>query len=298
MGLPDFDYYRAGSTSEAVEILTAHKGEAKILAGGTDLLWQLKHGRSWGKPCPRHLVSLHGITSLKHLLPQNGNVSIGAKTTHREIELSPLVKSKFSALHDACSQIGSVQIRNVATVVGNICNAAPSADTAAPLLALGAIAKVMGPQGKRAIALKDLYVGPGELVLEPDEMLLEIEMPHPPALAASAYLKLARRKAMDIAMIGIAAYLQCTPDKSRVEEARIALTTVAPTPIRAYEAEGVLNGARVTEDTIQDAANLAAKHASPRTSFRSTSEYRREMIRVFVRRTLKRVMERIQPESK
>lgn len=298
MGLPDFSYYRVGSTSEAMEILTAHKGEAKILAGGTDLIWQLKHGSTWGKPCPKHLVSLHDIASLKYLHSQNGSISIGAKTTHREVELSPLVKSKFSALHDACSQVGSVQIRNVATVAGNICNAAPSADTAAPLLALGAIARIVGPQGERTIALKDLYVGPGELVLEPDEMLLQIEVPHPPTLAASAYLKLARRKAMDIAMIGVAAYVHCTPDKGRVEKARIALSTVAPTPIRAYEAEGVLNGARLTEDSIQEAANLAAKHASPRTSFRSTSEYRREMIRVFVSRTLKRVLERIHPESK
>lgn len=298
MVLPDFNYFRVGSTSESVEILTEHKGEARILAGGTDLFWQMKHGSAWGKPCPKHLVSMRDIISLKYLRIQDSNISIGANATHREVELSPLVKRKLSALHDACSQVGSVQIRNVATVAGNICNAAPSADTAAPLLALGAVARVLGPQGERTVALKDLYLGPGELVLEPDEILLKIDMRQPQDLAGSAYLRLARRKAMDIAMIGVATYVQCTPDKCHVTKARIALSTVAPTPIRAYEAESVLNGARINEESLQEAADLAAKQASPRTSFRSTSEYRREMIRVFVRRSLEKALERIQPESK
>ncbi len=295
--LPDFTYYRVMSTAEAVQLLGAHKGEAKILAGGTDLIWQMKQGNIWGKPCPRYLVSIRDVTNLQYLRSQDGDILLGANVTHRDVELSRLIKKELGALHDACSQVGSLQIRNVATVVGNICNASPSADTAAPLLALGAAVRVLGPRGERTIALTDLYRGPGQLVLEPDELVVEITIPQPPGLAGSAYSKLAHRKAMDIATIGVATYVHCTPDKNHIKEARIALNTAAPTPIRAYEAESVLKGARVREENIHEAANSAAKHASPRTSFRSTSEFRREMIRVFVRRSLMKALERIQSES-
>jgi len=296
MGLPDFDYFRVQNTSEAVDVLTTYPGEAKILAGGTDLLWQMKHRRVWGRPCPKYLVSMRDVESLRYVREEDGHISIGANTTHRDAEVSPLVKKELGALHDACSQVGSVQIRNVATIVGNVCNAAPSADTAGPLLAHGAVARIVGLKGERTVPLTEIFLGPGQLVLEPNEIVVGIDMPRPPDLSASAYFKLARRRAMDIAMIGVAAYVSCTPEKGYVKEARIACTTVGPTPVRAYEAERILVGVPINEDRLRKAADLAAEHASPRTSYRSTSEYRREMTRVFVLRSLKKALERVKSE--
>jgi carbon-monoxide dehydrogenase medium subunit len=295
--LPNFDYHRVQSISEAVQLLAACKGEAKILAGGTDLLLQMEQRNVWGKPCPKHLVSMRYITSLNYIRLQDGDIAIGANVTHREAGLSPLIGKELSALHDATCQVGSVQIRNVATIAGNLCNAAPSADTAAPLLALGAILKVVGPQSERLIALSSFYRGPGQTVLEPDEVLREICIPQRPALAESAYIKLARRKAMDLALLGVATYLCLEPDKSHVKEVRIGLNTAAPTPIRACKAEAVLKGYRLSDEFIEEAARIAATEASPRSSFRSTSEYRREMIRVFVLRSLRKTLERIQRVS-
>jgi len=295
--LPDFEYHRVQSLSEAVQLLTAYKGEAKILAGGTDILLQMEQGNVWGKPCPKHLVSIRDVTSLNYIRLQNGDIVIGANVTHRAAELSPLIGKELNALHDATCHVGSVQIRNVATIAGNICNATPSADTAAPLLALGAFVKVIGPQGDRTISLSDFFRGPGQTVLEPDEVLKEIYIPKQPALAGSAYIKLARRKAMELALLGVATYVCLEPDKSHVKEVKIGLNTAAPTPIRAYGAEAKLRGARLSEQVFQEVATLAANEASPRSSFRTTSEYRREMIRVFALRSLRKTMERIQGVS-
>lgn len=296
--LPDFEYHRAKSISEAVQLLNTYKGEAKILAGGTDLLLQMEQGSIWGKPCPKHLVTLRDVNTLDYIRLQDGNILMGANVTHRRAELSPLIGKELKALHDATCQVGSVQIRNVATIAGNICNATPSADTAAPLLALGAFVKVIGPQGDRSIFLSAFFRGPGQIVLQPDEVLREICIPQPPVLSGSAYLKVARRKAMELALLGVATYVRLSTDRSLVEEVRIGLNTAAPTPIRAYKAEAVLKGAQVSEEVIHEAATTAALEASPRTSFRSTTEYRRELIRVFVRRSLLKALDRIEGASK
>lgn len=290
MVLPNFAYHRVKTPLEAVQLLADYKGRAKILAGGTDLLLQMK----WGRVFPQHLVSLRDVVNLKFIHFQDENIVLGANTTHREVERSTVVKKDSAALHDAVRNISSLQIRNVATVAGNICNAAPSADTAAPLLALGASVRVLGLQGERVIAMADFFKGPGQTVLEPDEILLETIIPRSPAHSGSAYFKLAQRNAMDLALIGVAAYVWTTPDKSHIREARIALATSAPTPVRAYEAERFLHGTPLCDKGINEAAIHASFEASPRSSFRSSSDYRREMISVFVRRSLLKALERIE----
>ena len=288
--LPPFHYHRAESVGEAVEILTAHPGEAKILAGGTDLLLQMQRGQV----SFRHLVSTRHIGAIKYLSSQDGHIVLGANTTHRQAELSPLVRKELGALHDAVCRIGSVQVRNVATVAGNLCTAVPSADSAAPLLALGAVLRVLGPQGERMIPLADFFRGVRSTALQADEVLLEIRIPRPPVYSGSAYLKLGRRKAMDLALIGVATYARFSPDKTRFEEVRIALSTVAPTPIRAYGAEKLLSAAPVSDIAMKEAAEQAAAEASPRTSLRSTAEYRREMIKVLVVRSLRQALDRVE----
>lgn len=295
--LPDFQYLRAQSLSEAIGLLTANKGKGRILAGGTDLLLQMGQGNIWGNPCPTHLISLRDIADLGTIRLEDREIVIGANVTHREVELSSFVKSELSALHDASGQVGSVQIRNVATIAGNICNAAPSADTAAPLLALGAVVKAIGPKGERTIALSDFYRGPGRTVLEADEILREIRIPQLPAFSGSAYIKLARRKAMDLALLGVAIYISVTPEKSHVVDVRIGLNTAAPTPIRPYKAEEILKGVQLNGEAIDEAAAVAARDASPRSSFRSTSEYRRQIIQVLVRRSLHKALDRVRDQQ-
>ena len=288
--LPPFHYHRVESVGEAVEILAAYRGEAKILAGGTDLLLQMQRGQV----SFRHLISMRRIGAIKYLSLQDGYIVLGANTTHRQAELSPLVQKELGALHDAVCRVGSVQVRNVATVAGNLCTAVPSADSAPPLLALGAVLRVLGPQGERMIQLADFFQGVRSTALQADEVLLEIRVPRPPVYSGSAYLKLARRRAMDLALIGVAIYVRCSSDKMRFEEVRIALSTVAPTPIRAYGAEKLLSAAPVSDVAMKEAAELAAKEASPRTSLRSTAEYRREMIKVLVGRSLRQALDRVE----
>ena len=293
MWLPDFAYHRVESVSEAVGLLSDHGDEAAIIAGGTDLLLRLKENNRSGRPCPKHLVSLKGIKGLNVLRLNDGNMQIGANVTHRQAELSSLVKEELGALHDAIRNLASVQIRNTATIAGNICNAVPCADTAAPLLALDAEVSLAGPRGERRIPIREFWTGPGSTVLEPGELLIEIDIPQPPSRAASAYMSVTHRKAMDIATVGVAAYLECNREKSTVQIGRIALNTVAPTPVRAYEAEALLKGAPIREDLFQEAALTASEHSNPRTSFRSTAEYRREMVRVLVHRALTMALSRL-----
>jgi CO/xanthine dehydrogenase FAD-binding subunit len=295
MLLSDFQYHRVHDLQEAREVLSLDRGCAKILAGGTDLLLQMKQGNVWGQACPRRLVSLKAVKGLDVLGPENGVFRIGANVTHRRAELSPVVQKELAALHDAVRDLASVQIRNVATIAGNICNAAPCADTAAPLLALGAQVKTLGPRGERRIDLADFWEGPGRIVLEPDEILTEIRIPETTGVVTSAYMAIAKRKAMDITTVGVAVCISYDADEARILQARIALNTVAPTPIRAYEAEAFLEHAPLGEAVFQEAADVAAKHCSPRTSFRSTAVYRREMVRVMLKRALAKAAERINP---
>lgn len=293
MFLPDFSYHRARSLPEALKLLSKRKGDVKILAGGTDLLLQMKRGNVWGKPSPKHLVSLRGVGELGFLEAGENVIRIGANVTHRETELSAMVANELGALSDAVRQLASVQIRNVATIAGNICNAAPCADTAAPLMALGASARIASIANEREVDLKDLFLGPGKIDVNADEILKEICIPRPSDGGASAYLRVARREAMDITIVGTAVYLCCTPDEKRIRKVRIALNTVAPNPVRAYEAEEFLIGAPLNEESFRKAGSIAQAHVSPRTSFRSTAKYRREMVGVFVRRALLKALERI-----
>ena len=178
--LPDFTYHRARSFPEALKLLSEHKGDAKILAGGTDLLLQMKRGNVWGRPSPKHLLSLRGLSELDFLEAGENVIRMGANVTHREAELSAMVANELGALSDALRQLASVQIRNIATIAGNICNAAPCADTAAPLMALGANVRIASIANEREVDLKDLFRGPGKVDVKSDEILKEIRIPRPP----------------------------------------------------------------------------------------------------------------------
>jgi carbon-monoxide dehydrogenase medium subunit len=190
-------------------------------------------------------------------------------------------------LYQGCSLIGSTRIRNRATVGGNVCNAAPSADSSPALLCLGAKAVIARQKGSRVIPIEELFRGPGKTSLAADELLVELEIPAPPAHSAGCYQRHTPREEMDIAVVGVATFLAVAPRSKTCKEARIALGAVAPTPIRVPAAETLLAGKTLTKAMLDEVAEKVAAAASPITDIRSSAEYRRELVKVLTRRTLK-----------
>lgn len=290
----DFDYLMPTSLGEAVGLLKQYGSKAALIAGGTDVMVKIRKTRK----APEVLISLRRLRDLCYIR-KDGAYHIGALTTHRMLEQSPLVQSELSALHDAASQVGSVQIRNVGTLGGNLCNAAPSADTAGPLLVLDATAVLEGPEGGRRVPLREFFTGTYRTVKKPDEVFVEVEIPEAMGPFGSAYWKHTRRKAMELPLIGIAVALQLSEDHRDIMDSRIALTVAAPTPIRAYLAEEFLKGKPMTDEVLREAGRMAssADCCTIRTSLRCEAWYREEMVRVFVPRMARIAAERIKSRS-
>jgi CO/xanthine dehydrogenase FAD-binding subunit len=287
----DYDYVKPASLKEVFGLLKKHGPKATLIAGGTDVMININNKEL----LPEVLISLRGLEGLRYIEKTDG-YHIGALTTHRMLEQSDMVKAELSALHDAACQVGSVQIRNVATVGGNICNAAPSADTAGPLVALGATVVLEGPNGRREVPIVDFFKGPSKTVLKSNEVLVEFHIPEEPGRFGSAYWKHARRKAMDLPLLGIAVALTLTEDDN-ISNARIGLTVAAPVPMRAYKAEEFLKGKCLNDEVLEEAGRIASSEASPRDSLRGKAWYRREMIEVFVPRMAALAAERVRNES-
>jgi aerobic carbon-monoxide dehydrogenase medium subunit len=276
------------TVDECVTILSQRGGDAKVTAGGTDLIPQLKNGLLK----PAWVVDLSGVAALKTLQPANGQgLRIGAAVTARAIELDPHVLSEYPSLAESGALVGSVQIRNLATVGGNLCNAAPSADMAPPLLALDAEAVIVGPNGQRRVPLASFFVGVRQTVLGPDELLLEIVVPAPGSRSGGQYLRHTPRRELDIAVVGVASQVTLTAG-GVCEKARIALAAVAPTPVRALAAEQALVGQSVTPALIDRAAGLAVEAARPISDQRGSADFRRHLVRVLTRRTLTTALDR------
>jgi len=275
----DFEYHAPATLEEAVSLLSRLGREAKLLAGGTDLLVEMKQGLL----APRHVISLRRIGSLRFIREEAGAVRIGAMATLRDLENSGLVREKLTTLHEASSSVGSVQVKSMGTVGGNVCHASPAADTASALLALNAWARIVGPRGEREVGMVNFFLGPRRTVLAHDEILTELVVPLEGGPAGSSFLKVGRTSA-DIAKVNVATLVRLSGGV--VGECRIALGSVAPTPIRAVRAEEFLRGREPSEENADEAARIAAGEAKPITDVRSTVEYRRELCRVLVRRSL------------
>lgn len=274
-----FDYFAPRSLSEAVEILARYDGDARPVAGGTDLLLKMKAGRL----APKAIVNIKRLPELRGLA-FNSQLSLGALITLEEIRRSPIIRKHYPALSDTANTMASVQIRNLATVGGNMCNAAPSADLAPILIALNAIARIAGPasRGERRVLLEDFFTGPGKSVLAPDELLVSLEVPLP--VGPSVYLKQSPREHMDIAVVGVGLALRTK--NGQCESVRIVLGAVAPAPLRVRKAEDELTGGPLTADRIDRAARLAAQEAKPIDDVRGSVWYRRRMVEVMTRRGL------------
>jgi carbon-monoxide dehydrogenase medium subunit len=269
------------SVDECVKTLATHGAGARTVAGGTDLLPQMKNG----VVKPAVVIDLSGIAALRGVTAANGaGLRIGACATARELELHPDVRRRYTALADGAALVGSVQVRNLATVGGNLCNAAPSADMAPPLLALDAEAVIANPRGERRVPLASFFQGVRRTVLAADELLVALVVPAPAAGSGGAYLRHTPRRELDIAVAGVAS--QVTVQGGRCVTARIALASVAPTPLRATAAEQALEGQPLTPERIEQAAGLAVGAASPISDQRGSAEFRRHLVRVLTRRTL------------
>jgi CO/xanthine dehydrogenase FAD-binding subunit len=278
-----FDLTLPSSVEDCLKILAERGGEARLVAGGTDLLPQMKNGVLR----PSVVVDLSGVQRVRQMRSDNGGgggLLIGAAVTARELEVSPALRGAYLAIAESGALIGSLQVRNLATVGGNLCNAAPSADMAPPLLALEAEAVVAGPRGERRVPIAAFFTGVRKTVLAPDELLVELAVPRPGTGSGGHYLRHTPRRELDIAVVGVAS--QVTLTDGRCARARIALAAVAPTPIRALAAERALEGQALTPEAIERAAALAVEAASPISDQRGSAEFRRHLIRVLTRRTL------------
>lgn len=283
-----FEYAAPQSLQEAVTLLSDANGEARPLAGGTDLITQMKENRR----SLSLVVDVKKIPELNVLSYNGSGLHIGAAVSCTKITSFEPVSVHYPALAEACALVGSYQIQNRAALGGNFCNAAPSADAIPAALSYGARLLLEGPNGRRELPAEDFFVGPGQTVLEKGEILVEIILPIPASNSGAAYLRFIPREEMDIAVAGVGSFIQLSPGNQTCEQARITLAAVAPTPVRAKEAEAFLAGKALEETTIAQAGELAAQAARPISDVRGSAAYRIELVKVLTRRTLTKALER------
>lgn len=274
------DYIRIGSVDELLALFKESNGAVRLIAGGTDLLTRIEPDAD-----ERVLVAdIADVSELIGLQSTAEGLRIGAATKLADLENSDLLNGVLGVLVEGAAQVGSPQIRNLATIGGNICNASPAADTVPPLLLLDAKAEIVSPQGARTVPLNEFFVGPGQTVMDANEFLAALIIPTQPEGAVATYIKQSPRRAMDLAVVGVGALL-ARQDKGL--KARIALGAVAPTPLRAVQAEGLLEeAAELSDKTISQAAGLAAQKAAPISDVRASAGYRKEMVRALTERAL------------
>jgi carbon-monoxide dehydrogenase medium subunit len=286
-------FHQPSTVDEAVTLL-AGSPDAVPLAGGTDLGVQIRRG----KVRPTALVALHKIDDLHRLAVAGDEVVIGSGVTHRRIERSAIFDGALVALREACETVGAVQTRTVGTIGGNLANASPAADTAPVLLAFGATVDISGPTGNRNVGVDQFFLGYRRTALSTGDIITAVRCPVSTTDAGSAFLKLGRRRAMEISISCAAAFVQLGEDGETCTAAGIGLGSVSPTAIRATAAEAVLIGNPVTDELLRAAAGVAATHCSPVDDIRATAAYRRQVTRVLVHRVLRLALDRAQTRGK
>ena len=281
-------YLKPQTLEEGLDVLSRTRGNLKVIAGGTDLLMQMKRG----VVAPEYIVDISNIPNQAYI-KDNGaeGIEIGAQTTVNEVASSSAVQKSYAALSQAAGELAVLKIRYTATIAGNICNASPSAETPPALLALGAKVIICSSSNTRIVPVEEFFVGPGKTVLESGELVTAIIIPKPASASGSVYIKHTLRKAMDLAIVGVACSI--TMDNGVVSDVKIALGAVAPTPIRSKEAEKVLQGKKINDDLIKQAAKAASNESKPIDDIRSTADYRKKMVAVLTERAIKAAIEKI-----
>jgi carbon-monoxide dehydrogenase medium subunit len=293
--LTAFEYFAPASLDEALKLLSDGGAQARVLAGGTDMMLDLKSRAVQ----PGVIVDLNRVRELSFVETSGDTLKIGATTTLNEIKESLLVRERTPVLLDTLMEFASDTIRNRATMGGNLCNASPAADLGPPLLVLDALVVLRGMAGERSLPLSEFFVGPGRTALQPGEVMTRIDIPLRDG--RSSYLKLGRRKGFAISIVSVAAFGVITD--GTVEDIKVALCAVAPTPIRGMKAEAALNGQKLSEGVIEEAARLVGREVEALTDIRepppddatpsyrrATSPYRVEMSQVMARRVLTSIL--------
>jgi CO/xanthine dehydrogenase FAD-binding subunit len=286
--LAEFDFLMPRSLPEALQMLAEHGPALAPLAGGTNVVVDLRSGRH----CPAALLDLSQLAELHGIRREDGYIVIGARTTLSEVLSHPLIAEHGAALRDAAAVFANPLVRNRATVGGNIADASPAADTAPALLALDASVELVSAGGTRSLPLEQFFVGVRRTQRRHDELLSAIRWPVPPTHSAGGFSKLGLRQADAIAVLSVAVVVEGDAS-GNCRQARIALGAVAPRPVRSHPAEEVLQDQPLTADTIALAARLAAETASPISDIRASADYRRRVVAVLVRRLLTQLSEKL-----
>ncbi len=281
--MKDFEYHPAVTVDEAVSLLSAHGERAKILAGGTDILVQLREGMREADL----VLDIKKISELSRIdYSPTAGLTLGATTPCYQIYDNKTLNAAYSALADAAHIIGGWQIQSRASVGGNLCNSSPAADSIPALICLGAVAHIAGPDGRRQVPVSEFCTGPGKNVLKRGELLVALQFPASAKHSGSHYRRFIPRNEMDIAVVGVGSWVRLNAAGDKIEEARIALGAVAPTPLLATEAAASLVGKAPTEANFAAAGELARKIAKPISDMRGPAEYRVHLVGVLVQRTL------------
>jgi len=287
MGRSKFDYYAPGTIEEACSLADAKRESCMFLAGGTDLMVKIK----------RKLIEVKTVIDIKDIkeleeisYDDNEGLRIGSTASLTTIENHPLIKEKYPAVAEAAHATANVQIRNMASLAGNLCNAAPSAENAPVLMAMGASVTLVSSKGERQVPLKEFFKGPGETVIEKGEILTRINVAPPTAGSGTSYQHISARGKVDISAVGVGAMLIMKGDIC--QDARIFLGAVAPTPMMAVNAQNVLKGSIITEEVLQTAGLEASKECNPISDMRATAEYRKLMVAVLTGRAIYKAMSR------
>ncbi|MFC1892192.1 FAD binding domain-containing protein [Thermodesulfobacteriota bacterium] len=281
--LNPFTYFEPTTLAEAFDILSEKGDNAFPFAGGTDLLVRMKRGLIK----PSVLVNLKRIPSLQNIYQEPGKgTTIGALASIHTVNEKSAIKEYHPVLSQAAGKVGSPSIRNLGTIGGNIGRASPASDMAPPLMVLGASVATEGPFGKKEWDIEEFITGPGSTKLSKEELITSFFLPEMAPRSGTAYLKLGRRKGMDVALVGVAVLLTASKDGSEAEDARIAMASVGPVPLRSRRAEELLLSGTLNEELFQKAARAAAEDARPITDLRASSSYRTEMVRVLTHRAI------------
>jgi carbon-monoxide dehydrogenase medium subunit len=280
-----FDYFAPQSLSDATSLLRRYGNKSRLLAGGTDLLLRLERRLVE----PRVVIDLKKIRALRGIKTNRNGLRIGAVTLMDEIACAPLIHGRYGIIAKGAAAVGSIQTQNRATLGGNLCNASPAADTAPPLIALSARARIASSRGEREVPLEEFFLGPGKTCLQPNELLKEVFIPSPVGRSGSSFQR-CTRTAMDIALVNCAVFLSLAPKGETITDIRIALGAVAPTPARAQPAEDLLKGKNPDKDAIEEAADRAVASVSPIDDVRSSASYRRAMVRILTRRAIEEAL--------
>lgn len=278
--LPPYEYMRPMSLEEAIKLLSELR-DAKILAGGTDLLVDLKIGRAR----PRYIIDITGIRELRFIEDTSEAIRIGALTTIQDLLESRVIETKTPLIKRVAEKFAYWQIRNRATIAGNICNASPASDLAPALLVYEAVVRVTSVRGERYIPITEFFIGPRQVAMDPDELVIEVIVPYRVLENAGfSYVKTGRRQGHDISVVAVATALKIIDDE--IIDARIALNSVAPRPIRARSVEKALLGRRPRVVTFREASELVSRDISPITDVRAPAEYRAHLAKLLVYETL------------